>query len=148
MSDPTQERDPIAWQTGVWNRRSEGYVREIDQRLAPVVDALIARSGVRTGGHGIDLGPGRAAAAPRAAAIVGPSGRVVGVDISPDMLSLARQALFGRGLDNVTLLEGRAEAIPASDAEFDAVLASLSLMFVIRRDAAAREIARVLKPGG
>src|SRR5688572_8594377 len=148
MSDPKQERDAIAWQTGVWNRMSDVYVREIDQRFAPVVDALVARSGLRSGEHVLDLGTGTGAVAQRAAVIVGPNGRVVGVDISPEMLSLARHAATSRGLDNVTLLEGRAEAIPTSDAEFDVVLASLSLMFVIDREAAAREIARVLKPGG
>ena len=43
---------------------------------------------------------------------------------------------------------GRAEAIPAEDASLDAVLASLSLMYVIDRASAAREISRVLRPGG
>ncbi len=49
---------------------------------------------------------------------------------------------------NLMFLEGRAEAIPAEDAAFNAVLACLSMMYVIDREAAAREIARVLKPGG
>ena len=44
--------------------------------------------------------------------------------------------------------EGRAEALPADDGAFDAVLAGLSLMYAIDRSAAAREIARVLRPGG
>ena len=148
MSESKQQRDAIAWQTGVWNRMSDVYGREIDQRFAPVVDAVIARSGLRSGEHVLDLGTGTGAVARQAAAIVAPGGRVVGVDISPEMLSIARHDATSRGLENVTFLEGRAEAIPTSDAEFDAVLASLSLMFVIDRDAAAREIARVLKPGG
>jgi SAM-dependent methyltransferase len=52
------------------------------------------------------------------------------------------------GIDNVVFLEGRAEEIPTPSGQFDAVLASLSLMYVIDRPAAAREIARVLRPGG
>ena len=52
--------------------------------------------------------------------------------------------LIGR----VAFGQGRAEAIPAEDSAFDVVLASLSLMYVIDRGAAAREIARVLRPGG
>jgi SAM-dependent methyltransferase len=64
------------------------------------------------------------------------------------MLGLARRSATGVGLGNLTFLEGRAEAIPAEDTAFDVVLACLSMMYVIDREAAAREIARVLKPGG
>jgi len=70
------------------------------------------------------------------------------MDISPQMLASARARLAARGCTNVTLREGRAETIPAADDSFDVVLASLSLMYVIDREAAAREIARVLRPNG
>jgi SAM-dependent methyltransferase len=73
---------------------------------------------------------------------------VVGVDVSAEMLALAQQRIAARGLTNVAFREGRAEELPADDGSFDAVLASLSLMYVIDRVAAAREIARVLRPGG
>src|SRR6187200_2427530 len=63
------------------------------------------------------------------------------------MLAIARQRAASAEA-NITFIEGRAEAIPADAASIDAVLASLSLMFVIDREAAAREIARVLRPGG
>ena len=52
------------------------------------------------------------------------------------------------GLTNVAFREGRAEQLPAGDSAFDAVLAGLSVMYVIDRAAAARECARVLRPGG
>ena len=146
--EPGQERDGLAWQTGVWNRISDIYLREIDQRFAPVVDAVIARAALASGENVLDLGTGTGAVARQAAAIVSPSGRVSGVDISPDMLALARQRANALGFSNVTLLEGRAEKIPANDGAFDVVLACLSLMYVINREAAAREIARVLRPGG
>ena len=143
-----QEREGLAWQTGVWNRISDVYLREIDRRFAPVVEAVIARSTLTSGENVLDLGTGTGAVAQRAAAIVGPNGRVVGVDISPDMLALARQRVAALGLGDVSLLAGRAESIPADDAAFDVVLASLSMMYVIDRETAAREIARVLRPGG
>src|SRR4051794_38303670 len=63
------------------------------------------------------------------------------------MLDLARQRSASLGLTNIEFLEGRAEELPVTG-PFDAVLASLSLMYVIDRAAAAREIARVLRPGG
>ena len=83
-----------------------------------------------------------------AAPQVGPNGHVLGVDISPEMLAYAQTQLTTNGLNNVSLREGGAEAIPADDNSFDVVLASLSLMYVVDRAAAAGEFARVLRPGG
>jgi SAM-dependent methyltransferase len=148
MVDSDQEREALVWQTGVWNRISDIYLHEIDRRFAPVVEAVIARAVLAPGEDILDLGTGTGAVAQLAAALVGPSGHVVGVDISPEMLALAKQRADALGLSNVSLLEGNAEGIPADNDAFDAVLASLSLMYVIDRDAAAREIARVLRPGG
>jgi SAM-dependent methyltransferase len=146
--DPNQDREALAWQTGVWNRISDIYVREIDRRFVPVVEALVGRATLLGGEQVLDLGTGTGAVAQRAAAVVGPSGRVVGVDISFEMLAIARRSATSIRFGNLMFLEGRAEAIPAEDAAFDAVLACLSMMYVIDREAAAREIARVLKPGG
>src|SRR5690242_11185523 len=120
------EEQGLAWQTGVWDRMSEIYLREIDQRFAGVVDAVIARAALVEGDRVLDLGTGTGAVAKRAAAIVGSKGSVVGVDISPEMLALARQSAAELGLDNVTFVDGRAEEIPAVHGTFDAVLASLS----------------------
>lgn len=146
--DPNQDREALGWQTGIWNRISDIYVREIDRRFVPVVEALVGRATLLGGEQVLDLGTGTGAVAQRAAAIVGPRGRVVGVDISPEMLALARRSATSVGLGNLTFLEGRAEAIPAEDAAFNVVLACLSMMYVTVREAAASEIARVLKPGG
>jgi len=148
MIEPDQERDGLAWQTGVWNRISDIYLREIDQRFASVVEAVIGRATLVSGEDVLDLGTGTGAVALRAAAIVSPRGRVSAVDISPDMLALAQQRASALGVSNVRLVEGRAESIPADDGAFDVVLACLSLMYAINREAAAREIARVLRPGG
>jgi SAM-dependent methyltransferase len=146
--DPDQDREGLAWQTGVWNRISDIYLRQIDQRFAPVVEAVIARAGLHSNKDVLDLGTGTGAVAERAARAVRPNGRVVGVDISPDMLALARKRAAAHDLGNLEWLEGRAESIPANDNAFDVALACLSLMYVIDRQAAAREIARVLRPGG
>ena len=143
-----RDREALVWQTGVWDRISDVYVREIDRRFGPVVDGVVARAALRSDQRVLDLGTGTGAVAERAAALVGPSGRVLGVDISPEMLARARRRVTTRGLTNVAFREGRAEALPVEDAAYDAVLASLSLMYVIDRAAAAREIARVLRPGG
>ena len=148
MMEPDREQGGLAWQIGVWNRMSEVYQREIDRRFESVVDAVIARAALAPGGQVLDLGTGTGAAALRAAGAVGTKGQVTGVDISGAMLDLARGRARSLGLRNLRLLEGAAESIPASNGEFDVVLACLSLMFVIDREAAAREISRVLRPGG
>jgi SAM-dependent methyltransferase len=140
--------EALAWQVGVWNGMSEIYLHEIDRRFAPVVDAVMTRARLTPGERVLDLGTGTGAVAERAAEAVGPGGHVVGVDISPQMLALARARVAARGFAHVTMREGRAEAIPADDDSFDVVLASLSLMYAIDRGAAAREMARVLRPGG
>jgi SAM-dependent methyltransferase len=145
--DDDLDGEALAWQTGVWDRMSDVYVREIDRRFASVVEGVLARADVQPGERVLDLGTGTGAVAERAAVAVGPDGEVVGVDISPEMLALAEQRARELGLANVRYVPGRAEALPSPDAEFDAVLASLSLMYAIDRASAAREIARVLRPG-
>ena len=74
-----------------------------------------------------DVGTGTGAVAQRAAAIVGPRGRILAIDPSRDMLALARNRIAACGLTNVTLREGRAESIAADDRSFDVVLSSLTL---------------------
>jgi enediyne biosynthesis protein CalE5 len=143
-----RNREAFEWQIAVWNRMSDIYVREIDRRFFPIVEAVIRRAELAHGENVLDLGTGTGAVTARAAPIVGARGQVVGVDISPEMLNLARERMAVQGLTNVVLLEGSGENIPADDHAFDVVLCSLSLMYVIDRAAAAREIARVLRPDG
>ena len=146
--DPSKKDQGLEWQIGVWDRISELYAQEVDRRFVPVVEAVIARAALKPGERVLDLGTGTGSVAVHAAAVVGPDGSVIGNDISSDMLLLAKQKVTDLGLKNVEFREGRAEAIPAEDSTFDAVLASLSLMYVVDRAAATREIARVLRPGG
>ena len=58
MVDPGQDREGLARQIGVWNRISDIYLREIDQRFAPVVGAVIARADLGTNKDVLDLGTG------------------------------------------------------------------------------------------
>ena len=144
MSD---REEGLAWQVGVWDRISQIYWSEIDRRFAPVVDGILARADLQAGERVLDLGTGTGAVAEKAALAVGPGGHVLAIDISSEMIALA-----GRRADRAPrkfqVEEGSAERIPAGDASIDVILASLSLMYVIDRLAAAREMARVLRPGG
>src|SRR5262245_15689013 len=143
MMERERNREAFEWQIGVWNRMSDIYVREIDRRFSSIVEAVIRRAELDHGESVLDLGTGTGAIAARAAPIVGASGQVVGVDISPEMLDLARERMAVHGLNHVVLCEGSGDDIPADDHTFDVVLCSLSLMYVIDRAAATHEIARV-----
>lgn len=138
----------LAWQIRVWDRMAEVYQHEIDRRFVPVIEQVMNRAMLQPGETILDLGTGTGAVAIRAAAQVGADGRIKAVDVSPEMLDKTRERLRHLAITNVDIAEGRAEAIPADDQSTDAVIASLSLMYVIDRAAAAKEIARVLRPGG
>jgi enediyne biosynthesis protein CalE5 len=144
--DQQKNAEGLAWQISFWDRMVPVYIGEIDKRFGPIVEHVIKRADLKPGQHVLDLGTGTGSVALKAAEAVAPNGRVTAVDISPDMLAVARRR--AASAQDVTFVEGRAEAIPAEAESIDAVLASLSLMYVIDREAAAREIARVLRPGG
>lgn len=136
------------WQIRVWDKMADIYQQEIDSRFGPVVEQVLVRADLQPGQTALDLGTGTGSVAFAAAAQVGTDGSITAVDISPEMLAMARTGAAERSLANIDFEEGRAEAIPARDQSQDAVLASLSLMYVIDRASAAKEIARVLRPGG
>jgi len=96
----------------------------------------------------LDLGSGAGIDAFLAARAVGPAGRVVGVDMTPEMLSRARVAAERHGFANVEFREGRLEALPVADASIDAVTSNCVINLVPDKSAVFREVARVLKPGG
>ena len=135
-----------AWRTGMWDALSERYDRELDLRFRPTQEALLDRSGLAASQSVLDIGTGTGSVAIAAAHAVGEGGDVTGIDVSDEMLRIADGRLIEE--TNIMFRKGSAEEIPAVDNAFDIVLASLVMMFVPDRGAAAREIARVLKPGG
>ncbi len=141
-------QDPHQWQVEVWDQMADVYEREIDQRFVPVIDHLLAYASLAPGEVALDLGTGTGAVAILAAAAVAPYGEVIALDISPEMLDVARRRAKDIAPLHIDFREGGAEAIPCDDDGADVVLASLSLMYVIDRAEAAREISRVLRPGG
>jgi SAM-dependent methyltransferase len=133
MSQPPEhDREGLTWQRGIWDRYPEIYRQEVDRRFASVVEQVITRAALHPGQHVLDLGTGTGSVALQAASLIGPGGEVLGVDISPEMLAVAHQRATAGGVTNVRFREGRAEAIPAEDGHFHAVLASLSLMYAGR----------------
>ena len=83
-----------------------------------------------------------------AARWVGPGGSVLGVDMSPEMLAVARAGLAESGLTNLAFAEGRAEALPVETGWADLVISNGVLNLATCKASAFAEIARVLRPGG
>jgi SAM-dependent methyltransferase len=103
---------------------------------------------LREGEAVLDLGSGAGFDAFLAAREVGPRGRVIGVDMTPEMLERARQNAERSGLRQVEFRAGRIEALPLDDASVDAVISNCVINLVPDKSAVYREIARVLRPGG
>jgi SAM-dependent methyltransferase len=96
----------------------------------------------------LDLGCGAGTDTLIAAQMVGPSGRVTGIDMTPEMLAKARASAEEMGVANVAFVEGEAESLPFPDASFDVVISNGVIDLVPDKDAVFSEIQRVLKPGG
>ena len=103
---------------------------------------------LRPGETVVDLGSGAGIDAFLAARKVGPTGRVIGVDMTPAMLERARANAAEAGFTQVEFREGRLEALPVDDASVDAVTSNCVINLVPDKSAVFREIARVLRPGG
>jgi SAM-dependent methyltransferase len=110
--------------------------------------APIGLLALRPGETVLDLGSGAGIDAFLAAKEVGPSGRVIGVDMTPQMLDRARKNATTGGHENVEFREGRLEALPVESGTVDAVTSNCVINLVPDKGAVFREVARVLKPGG
>jgi arsenite methyltransferase len=127
-----------------------------DRKQAPV-EALMASLGcgnplvhadLRPGEAVLDLGAGGGLDALVAAGRVGPDGRVWGLDMSEQMLALARSNAQRVGAGNVEFLKGDLEAIPLPDSSVDAIISNCVVNLAPDKKRAFAEMSRVLRPGG
>jgi SAM-dependent methyltransferase len=96
----------------------------------------------------LDVGSGAGMDSLVAAQMVGSTGSVTGIDMTPEMVAKARGSIAEMGLGNVTILEGSAEHLPFDDASFDVVISNGVIDLIPDKDAVFSEITRVLRPGG
>ena len=96
----------------------------------------------------LDLGCGAGTDLLIAAQMTGPTGRVIGVDMTASMLDRARASADEMALGNVELHEGLIESVPLEDASVDVVISNGVVDLVPDKDAVFDEIDRVLRPGG
>jgi len=107
-----------------------------------------ALASLRAGDVVLDLGAGAGFDAFIAAAAVGPTGRVIGVDMTPEMVAKARDNAQRAGAANVEFRQGLIEALPVDDASVDVVISNCVINLSPEKDRVFREAFRVLRPGG
>jgi SAM-dependent methyltransferase len=96
----------------------------------------------------LDLGSGGGADVLISAGRVGPTGKAIGLDMTDEMLDLARHNAAQAGVENVEFLKGYLEEIPLADASVDVVISNCVINLSGDKPTVIREAARVLRPGG
>jgi len=107
-----------------------------------------ATAHLRPGEVVVDLGSGGGLDVFLAARMVGPTGRAIGIDMTPAMIDRARANATSGGYTNVEFHQSTIDSIPLPDASVDCVISNCVLNLAPDKPAVFREIARVLKPGG
>jgi arsenite methyltransferase len=108
----------------------------------------LAYSEVREGDVVLDLGPGAGLDLLIAARKVGPSGQVIGVDMTEEMISKARENIKATGVKNVEVRKGLIEDLPVKSSSVDWVISNCVINLSPEKEKVFSEISRVLKPGG
>lgn len=153
---PSDAFDPAAFKENIrteWRSAAAGW-----RKWVPVVEAeeggqrhsakLIELAELRLGDSVLDVGGGYGEPSVTAARAVGPEGRVVCTDISPEMLDVARERAIDAGLANLEFVARDAEELEFDDESFDAVLSRATLMFLPNVAGTLQRLHRSLKPGG
>ncbi|HTF80920.1 MAG TPA: arsenite methyltransferase, partial [Cytophagales bacterium] len=125
----------------------EGYQKEADLSLGCGLPTEIAQ--IQAGDVVVDLGSGAGNDAFIARSIVGSQGKVIGIDLTPEMIALARQNADKLGFDNVSFVQGNIENMSGIAQDIADVVVSNCVMNLVPDKAKAfSEVYRILKPGG
>jgi SAM-dependent methyltransferase len=141
-----RQRSYQSWQQAAagWDRQRE-FVREATR---PINRWLVQALHLRPGESVLELAAGPGETSLELAGLVGPSGRVVCTDHSPNMVAAAERVARARGIDWMQCRTMDAEALDLPDGGLDAAVCRLGLMLMADPAAAAGEARRVLRPGG
>lgn len=108
----------------------------------------VALAEIREGDTVLDLGSGAGLDLILVSKKVGPSGKAIGVDMTPAMIQAARENLERSGIRNAEIREGQIENLPVADASVDWVISNCVINLSPEKEKVFAEIHRVLKPGG
>jgi ubiquinone/menaquinone biosynthesis C-methylase UbiE len=131
-----------------WDRAAANYERSWHAQLEPAQTAILAMARPAPGERVLDIACGSGLVTFRAAALVAPKGAVVGIDISEEMVAMARGLAREKGIANTAFERMDAEELAFDASSFDVALCALGLMYVPDPEKALGEIHRVLRPGG
>jgi SAM-dependent methyltransferase len=135
----------------MWGRVAGGWAEHaafVDTRAAAMTERLLELARPERGARVLELAAGAGGVGLVAAGRVGPEGEVVISDVAPEMTGIASRRAGALGLGNVRTRVLDLEQIDEPDEAYDVVLCREGLMLVPDPDRAAREILRVLRPGG
>ena len=139
-----------------WDPITSNLYADVETRNLPE-NAILASLGcgnptalaeLREGETVLDLGSGGGIDVLLSARRVGPSGKAYGLDMTDNMLTLARENQKKAGAENVEFLKGEIEAIPLPDSSVDVIISNCVINLSADKDKVLREAFRVLKPGG
>jgi enediyne biosynthesis protein CalE5 len=134
-----------------WDSVSTGWRtwwETIERSAQPLSDHLIALAHIEPGQHVLDIATGIGEPAVTAAIRVGPTGQVVAIDQSPQMLAIARERVAALGLQNVAFRELDAEQLDLLEGNFDAALCRWGLMHLPQLTPALQGVRQRLQPNG
>jgi len=139
MPDFTElkQKHRATWASGDYDRIAQG--------IRSVADHVVRAAGIRSGERVLDVacGTGNTAVMARARGAV-----VTGLDLTPELLEVARKRAAQEGYDDITWKVGDAATLPFPDGSFDVVVSSCGLMFAPDQQQVADEVARVTRRGG
>jgi ubiquinone/menaquinone biosynthesis C-methylase UbiE len=136
---------------GQWSESApywEKHREIIRGMFAPVAQALIEDAEIAAGQFVLDVATGPGEPALSIAGLVGPKGKVSGVDAAPEMVEAARREANRRGFHNASFEVAFADSLPFPTNTFDAVVSRFGVMLFPSPIDSVREMLRVLKPGG
>jgi SAM-dependent methyltransferase len=152
IAGATDDLDPLrANLHAIWGSVADGWAEHaefVDARAARLTERLLEVTGPQPGERVLELACGAGGVGLAAARRVGPGGEVVISDVAPEMTAIAAARAREHALCNVRVRELDLEAIAEPDDSYDVVLCREGLMLVPDPARAAREIRRVLRPGG
>jgi SAM-dependent methyltransferase len=120
----------------------------LERWLGPATELMLDAAGVATGSAVLDVAAGAGGQTIAAARRVGPTGRVLATDISPEILAFAAAAAQEAGLANVTTSATDGEILDVAARSFDAVISRVGFIYFPDQQAAFRAMRAALRPGG